>query len=49
MKYRKYSCFNCNKILLVNSNWYFFNDKVFCSKACRTNVMSVNRLNVKKN
>lgn len=41
MKYRKHECFNCKKLLLVNSNWYFFNDKVFCSKSCRINVINI--------
>ena len=30
-------CEICRKNLLVNTTWYFQNDKVFCSRICRKN------------
>lgn len=33
--YKKKICLNCKNILSISNNWYFMNDKVYCSKKCR--------------
>ena len=40
-KILKRYCYNCKKKLELKTCWYFFNDKVFCSVNCRSNIISM--------
>lgn len=48
MKYKTRYCFLCKNKLYTNSNWYFRNDKVYCSNMCRVQMADKEIQNKKK-
>ena len=49
IKIIKKKCAYCSKTLQSNTNWYFENDNIFCSKFCRKIYKHENDKNINKN